>query len=96
MKRRSRKNKNAVKPNKEMTLESSTNNVNVGNKILNLTIIISYKLCSFIIFAIIIFALFDKEYSIISIISVGYQIFMIPASILVIASLIKFRQISKE
>lgn len=74
----------------------STNKVDVRNKILNLTIIFSYRFCFCIIFATIVVALFYKESHLEEVISIGSALFMLPAFVLIVASIIKFRKISKE
>lgn len=80
----------------EQNKELSTKKVGIGNKILNLTIIISYKFCVAFILGTIAVALFYREYTLEEVISVGYLVVMIPALILMVSVLIKLIKISKE
>lgn len=80
----------------EQNKELSTNKVDVGNRVLNLTIIISYKFCVAFIFGIIAVALFDRRYTLEEVVSTGSFVLMLPAFVLIVASIIKLRKISKE
>ena len=97
--KKSRKNKKqkSLKMNQnEQNKELPTNKIDIGNRILNLTIIFSYRFCLFVIFAIVAVGLFYREYPLEVVISTGYTVLTLPLFVLIVATIIKFRKISKE